>query len=108
MNDTLHDRVQLALAETDIQGMRRRLTRAAYSGESVLGVPSGAVFNAISGLVRQTIMQAEHHGLSGEDTYTLLAYRLAIIGEEQSAQLLEMHFTRVNPIIVTDAQKEHP
>lgn len=82
----LRDRVQRAMDETDPRAMRVRLGRSAYAGESLIDLRNRG-FDLVPAIVKQTFSQAEYLGLSGEDTYTMLAYRLAALAEERIALL---------------------
>ena len=90
----LRDRVQRAMGETDPRAMRVQLIKSAYVGESLLDLHNRGC-DLVPAIVNQTFLQAEYLGLNGEDTYTMLAYRLAALAEERSALLQELSLTMV-------------
>jgi len=91
--EALRERIQHALMETDVRELRRRLTRAAHTGSGLLG--DDLAFDGTAAMIRRTWQQADHEGMSGEDVYTLMAYRLAVLAEERSALLQDLSFTTI-------------
>jgi len=57
-----------------IDGMRAAIRRGSYD----------------SALIRASLMAAEHRGLSGEDTYVMLAYHALIALEKASSQVSKL------------------
>lgn len=70
-------------AETP-EGMRRRIMQ--YSREDPM--------------VRQVLDMARYHGMSGEDTYTVLAFNALRDRERFMDQVLEWHHLNVRPQII--------
>lgn len=102
-------RVQQAMQESDIRTIRRKLLSSIYRGENLLVPESHAIPTVIVPVLRQTIRQAEHEGLSGEDMYTLMAYRMAILIEELELDRIELAMCELNKTVVFAKDAEaHP
>jgi hypothetical protein len=65
-------------------GMRRRILQ--YSREDPM--------------VRQVLDMARYHGMSGEDTYTVLAFNALRDRERFMDQVLDWHATHVPPYVI--------
>ena len=65
-------------------GMRRRIQQ--YSREDPM--------------VRQVLDMARYHGLSGEDTYTILAFNALRDRERFMDQVMEWHVLNVKPQVI--------
>lgn len=70
-------------AETP-EGMRRRIQQ--YSREDPM--------------VRQVLDMARYHGMSGEDTYTILAFYALRDRERFMDQVMEWHMLNVKPQVI--------
>lgn len=69
----LNDAVNRALQETDAREIRKRITRYAYRGESLLGKSlDSATPSIMSNIIHATLQHAEYAGLSGEDMHTVI------------------------------------
>ena len=72
----------------DPREIRKLLDRVAQGRDRVDGTPA-RIFNLASNITHRVFMVAQHEGLSGEDTMTMLAYHALLAYESAADRAVE-------------------
>jgi hypothetical protein len=84
------------------QDMRRRMQEMASTGLALDGRPEP---NFTAPAVRQCLLTGRYNGLSGEDTYTMLAWHLLQMAERYGRIVYELAVTARPQSFVIDPQQ---